>query len=158
MPSITGGHHIALTVVDADRSAQWYCDLLGMQIVLDGDDEVVKYRVLLHPESGWLLGVRENKGRDPRTLRRVPDWARPFRCLGCPATAWNSQAWEAALQAHGVEHSPITETPIGSVVVFRDPDNVQLEFWLPAGVNFSRLCRRERSRSCSQTLRVRPAF
>jgi catechol 2,3-dioxygenase-like lactoylglutathione lyase family enzyme len=31
MPSITGGHHIALTVSDADRSAEWYCSLLIMQ-------------------------------------------------------------------------------------------------------------------------------
>jgi Glyoxalase/Bleomycin resistance protein/Dioxygenase superfamily len=31
MPSITGGYHIALTVSDADRSAEWYCSLLNMQ-------------------------------------------------------------------------------------------------------------------------------
>jgi len=28
MPSITGGHHIALTVTDADRSAEWCSGLL----------------------------------------------------------------------------------------------------------------------------------
>ena len=31
------------------------------------------------------------------------------------------------------EYTPIAETSIGSVIVFRDPDNIQLEFWLPAG-------------------------
>ncbi|MDQ1449420.1 MAG: hypothetical protein QOC79_2391, partial [Actinomycetota bacterium] len=33
----------------------------------------------------------------------------------------------------GIAFTPITDTPIGSVIVFRDPDNIQLEFWLPAG-------------------------
>jgi catechol 2,3-dioxygenase-like lactoylglutathione lyase family enzyme len=29
MAAITGGHHIALTVTDVERSAAWYGDLLG---------------------------------------------------------------------------------------------------------------------------------
>ena len=28
---------------------------------------------------------------------------------------------------------PIAETPIGTVIVFRDPDGIQLELWLPIG-------------------------
>ena len=131
VPSITGGHHIALTVSDADRSAQWYCDLLGMQVILDGDDEIVKYRVLLDPKSGWVLGVREYKGRDHARFDEFRTGLDHF-AFGVRDRA-DLEAWEAALQAHGVEHSPIAETPIGSVIVFRDPDNVQLELWLPAG-------------------------
>ena len=30
MPTIEGAHHVALTVRDAERSAAWYTDLLGM--------------------------------------------------------------------------------------------------------------------------------
>jgi glyoxylase I family protein len=56
---ITGGHHIAFTVHDADASARWYQDLLGMQVVLEGDDESVRFRVMAHPESGWMIGVRQ---------------------------------------------------------------------------------------------------
>jgi catechol 2,3-dioxygenase-like lactoylglutathione lyase family enzyme len=41
-------------------------------------------------------------------------------------------AWEKELSARGIAFTPTAETPIGSVVVFRDPDNIQLEFWLPA--------------------------
>ena len=64
MPSMTGGHHIALTVTDADRSAEWYSGLLGMPVVLSGDDETVKFRVLADPGSGWVLGVRQYHGRE----------------------------------------------------------------------------------------------
>lgn len=70
MPAITGAHHIAFTVRDADRSAQWYEDLLSMKVVLKEAD---------------------------------------FR------------------------FTPIAETPIGSVIVFRDSDNIQWEFWPSAG-------------------------
>ena len=40
--------------------------------------------------------------------------------------------WAARLDELGIAHSPVTETPIGTVIVFRDPDNIQLEFWLRA--------------------------
>jgi hypothetical protein len=42
-------------------------------------------------------------------------------------------ACAAELAERGVPFSPVAETPIGTVIVFRDPDNIQLEFWLPAG-------------------------
>ena len=49
MATITGGHHIALTVTDVERSAAFYQDLLGMQPVLQGDDDEVSFVVLAHP-------------------------------------------------------------------------------------------------------------
>jgi hypothetical protein len=50
-------------------------------------------------------------------------------------------AWQAHLEANGVERvavadkpltqSPIADRPYGSVLVFRDPDNIQLDSWRP---------------------------
>lgn len=37
------------------------------------------------------------------------------------------EAWRRQLEAHAVTHSPIAETAFGPVLVFRDPDNIQLE-------------------------------
>jgi len=131
MPSITGGHHIAFTVSDADRSAGFYEDLLGMQVAMRGDEDDVRFRVLMCPTSGWVIGVRQYPGKEEG----------PFDELRCGldhfaftvASNDELQAWERTLQDKGIPHSPIAETPIGSVLVFRDPDNIQLEFWLPAG-------------------------
>lgn len=64
MPSITGGHHIAFTVTDADRSARFYEDLLGMQVVMQGEDDDVRFRVLMCPGSGWVVGVRQYLGKE----------------------------------------------------------------------------------------------
>jgi glyoxylase I family protein len=131
MPGITGSHHIALTVSDADRSAAWYGDLLGMQIVLSGDEESVKFRVLADPASGWVLGVRQYTGQAPGRFDEFHAGL-DHLALGVSSRA-DLEEWERALSTRGIAFTPITETPIGSVIVFRDPDNVQLEFWLPAG-------------------------
>lgn len=130
MASIAGAHHVALTVSDADRSAEWYSDLLGMQVVLTGDDDTVRFRVLAHPESGWVLGVRQYPGRG---TDRFDEFRTGLDHLAFAVSSRSElEGWERELAARGVTFSPIAETPIGSVVVFRDPDNIQLEFWLSA--------------------------
>lgn len=130
MATITGGHHIAFTVQDAERSTSWYQEVLGMQVVMQGDEEDVRFRVLAHPDSGWIVGLRQYPGREDGPFDE-------FRCgLDHFAFGVSSsdelQAWEDRLRELDVPFTPSTETPIGTVIVFRDPDNIQLEFWLPA--------------------------
>lgn len=131
MPNISGGHHVGFTVRDADASAQWYADLLGMQEVLRGDDETVRFRVLAHPESGLVLGVRQYPGR---TDGRFDEFRTGLDHYAFGVTSRSElEAWERRLSDAGIPFTPIADTPIGSVIVFRDPDNIQLEFFLPAG-------------------------
>ena len=131
MASINGGHHIAFTVRDADRSAAWYADLLGMQVVFQGDDETVKFRVLAHPGSGWIVGVRQYVGQEEQAFTEFRTGLDHFAFS--VASRDDLTAWEGELEKRNIPFTPMAETPIGSVVVFRDPDNIQLEFWLPAG-------------------------
>jgi glyoxylase I family protein len=127
--SITGGHHVALTVSDADRSAAWYCDLLGMQVVLSGDEDDVRFRVLAHP-CGWFVGVRQYPTRPDQRFDEFRTGLDHF-AFGVSSRA-ELEEWERELASRDIAFTPITETPIGTVIVFRDPDNIQLEFWLPA--------------------------
>jgi glyoxylase I family protein len=131
MPGITGSHHAALTVSDADQSAAWYGDLLGMQIVLSGDEDSVKFRVLADPASGWVLGVRQYPGRPPGRFDEFRAGL-DHMAFGVSSRA-ELEAWQQELSTRGIAFTPITDTPIGSVIVFRDPDNIQLEFWLSPG-------------------------
>ena len=131
MATFGGGHHIAFTVTDADRSAAWYADLLGMQIVLQGDDDDVSFRVLAHPDSGWIVGVRQYHGRGDGPFDEYRTGLDHFAFV--VSSREELESWEGELRARDVTFTPIAETPIGTVIVFRDPDNIQLEFWLPAG-------------------------
>lgn len=128
MTAIHGIHHVALTVSDAERSAAWYRALFGLTEVLRGDDEIVSYRVLAG--DGVVVGVRRYHQTDPDTfdeLRVGLDHV----AFGV-ATRDELEEWERLLQERGIAFTPIADTPIGSVIVLRDPDNIQLEIWLPA--------------------------
>jgi glyoxylase I family protein len=131
MPSITGAHHVAFTVRDADRSAAWYADLLGMQVLMEDDSDTVRLRVLVHPETGWIIGIRQYPDHADG------EFAEHRTGLDHLALAVTSrdelEQWQDELERRGVTYSPIAESPIGTVIAFRDPDNIQLELWLPIG-------------------------
>lgn len=131
MATITGMHHIALTVQDADRSAQWYQELFGLQRLLEADDDDVRIRVLVDPGSGWVIGLRQYPGRTDGAFDELRTGLDHF-ALAVSSRA-ELEAWEGVLRDRGIPFTPIVESPIGTVVVVRDPDNVQLELWLPLG-------------------------
>ena len=129
MPTINAIHHVAFTVTDVERSAAWYSDLLGMVVLLAGDEDSVRYRVLAHPASGCIVGLRQytsGSGDGFDEMRTGLD----HLAFGVDS-ADELTAWETELERRGVHFTPAAVTPIGTVVVFRDPDEIQLEFWLP---------------------------
>jgi glyoxylase I family protein len=132
MPAIVGAHHTALTVSDVERSAAWYADLLGLVVVRQGDDDVVSYRILAHPATHCVIGLRQYHGR--------PDGPFDEFRTGLDHLAFGVadraelESWEAELAQRGdIRFTPIVDTAIGAVIVLRDPDNIQLELWLPSG-------------------------
>ncbi|HEX8770549.1 MAG TPA: VOC family protein [Acidimicrobiales bacterium] len=136
-------HHIALTVTDLDASVAWYEQVFGIrfkkEIPHEGGvgkllaDEAFQLIMVLHAHhtnDGDVFG-ETNTGLDHVGLR-VPGRA-------------DLEAWQAHLESHGVEcgdtadkpstQSPIVDEEYASVLVFRDPDNIQLELSCPpAGV------------------------
>lgn len=127
MPSVTGAHHMALTVTDAERSAAWYSELLGMQLLMSGDEDTVRFRVLVHPESGWVLGVREYTEGSGDLFDELRTGLDHF-AFGVPSREALDD-WVQVLDDKAVPHAGVSDTPVGSVVTFRDPDNIQLELW-----------------------------
>ena len=131
MPSITGAHHVAFTVRDADRSAAWYADLLGMQVLMEDDSDTVRLRVLVHPETGWIIGIRQYPGHADGEF---DEHRTGLDHLALAVTSRDElEQWQDELERRGVTYSPIAESPIGTVIALRDPDNIQLELWLPIG-------------------------
>jgi glyoxylase I family protein len=129
MPTITGAHHVAFTVRDVDASAAWYQDLFGMQVVMQADDETVRLRVLVHPECGWLIGLREYPAHPDA---RFSEFRTGLDHIAFTVSSRDDlEAWQGLLKEKGITFSPIADSPLGSLIALRDPDNIQLELWLP---------------------------
>lgn len=132
VPDFTGVAHIELTVRDADRSASWYEQVLGMQR-LEIPEEFLNASVparevsLMHPTAGLVLSlIQHASGVDG-------DFSEFRVGLDHLALAVESRSeledWVAHFDGHGVRHSAISDRQWGSVLVFRDPDNIQLELF-----------------------------
>ncbi len=134
-PTIGGVHHFSPTVTDIEASAAWYQRVFGLERVPvpfpHYGSEDSGYAILLtDPHSGLAIGLHHhdaNKGEPFDETRTGLDH------IGLSVSSRAElEAWAAWLDRLGVPHSGITDMdePIKySVLVFRDPDNIQLELF-----------------------------
>jgi glyoxylase I family protein len=133
-PQMTGVHHFSPTVRDVEASATWYQDVFDMTRVpvtfAHHDRESTGYAVLLvQPDSGVVIGLHHHTegARDAFDERRT---GLDHIGFGVPSRD-SLDAWARRLDELGVAHSgvrDITDPMPFSTLVFRDPDNIQLEF------------------------------
>ncbi len=127
--SATNLHHIALTVTDLDASIAWYERVFGIAYQMDGPHEGGVGKLLADPEWRMIIVLHRH---DANQRERFAETRTGLDHVGfgVPSRA-DLEAWQAHLQELGVVQSPIADTPYGSIVVFRDPDNIQLEMFAP---------------------------
>ena len=132
MAEITGVHHLALTVRDMAKSTAWYEDLFGLTKVMEMEEPPGRpVTLLMHPGTQFFIGLHthgENDGADFSEFRTGLDHVG----LAVDSRA-ELEAWRVRIEERGITHSPIADRPYGSVLVFRDPDNIQLELYAPPG-------------------------
>jgi glyoxylase I family protein len=129
MSQLTGIHHLAITVSDADASAAFYGELLGLEEVFQIDDDTVHARVF--GGDGFLFGVRHYKQHDKDRFSEFRTGMDHF-AFGVPDRDSFSE-FERRLDELGATYTPTCETPLGPVLVFRDLDGIQGEFFLADG-------------------------
>ncbi|HJR45208.1 MAG TPA: VOC family protein [Actinomycetota bacterium] len=132
MPEFTGLAHLTLTVTDLKRSFDFYESLLGVQSLFEGEDPTSRYHVTIHPSNPFILSLRnhDDTGSDSFNETRV---GMDHVALQVSNRA-GMEEWEQRLEELGVDHSEIKDEYYGSVITFRDPDNIQWEFFcLPDG-------------------------
>jgi glyoxylase I family protein len=134
-PAISGIHHLCLTVCDIEASLDWYqrlfrADRVPMKFQHYGCEETGYSVLLVEPRSGLAIGLHANTGNRGQRFDEA--------CTGLDhvgfhvSTLEELQAWTAWLDELGIEHSGIRtgDEPYGfATVVFRDPDNIQLELF-----------------------------
>ncbi len=92
---------------------------------VDFDDRIMI--VLLHEAIGLIIGLNQHSviTTDSFNERNLG-----LDHLGFGVTDRHElDSWQIRLASLAVEHSPVADTPTGAALVFRDPDNIQLEFW-----------------------------
>jgi len=132
MAEIQGVHHVALTVRDMSKTTYWYEDLFGLTKVAEMEEPPGRpVHLYLHPGSGLFFGFHthdENKGEEFEEFRTGLDH------LGFAVDSRAElEAWRLRIEERDITHSPIADRDYGSVLVFRDPDNIQLELYAPPG-------------------------
>jgi len=144
-PALPHIHHVALTVTDVNVSVPWYEKVFGLKHQLDVPHEGGTGMLLSDPDRQLTLVLHRhdaNQGEGFSERRAGLDHV-GFSVPSRP----DLEAWQAHLDQLGVKRaeaadqpctqSAITDAPYASVLVFRDPDNIQLELFAPATANKS---------------------
>jgi glyoxylase I family protein len=129
MPHITG-QAVILTVSDADRSAAWYCEVLGAEEAsryVQPDGHVTQV-CLADPRSDVELCLVDH-GADPGAFSEFRAGLDHLEFL--VAQRSDLDAWAARLDELGIPHSGVKQPDYtaNAMLTFRDPDNIQLEFF-----------------------------
>jgi len=132
-------HHLALTVTDLDASLAWYQEVFDVSLQMEAPHPGGTGMVLA--DEQWTLMIVLHR-HDANERERFSEKRTGLDHAGVMvANRAELESWRDHLAAHGVvpsaeaasplTQSPIADEPYGSVLVFRDPDNIQLEIFAP---------------------------
>jgi glyoxylase I family protein len=133
-------HHLALTVTDLDASVRWYGSVFGVHPIMDVPHTGGVGRILADADQSLMIALHRHDTNDERVFAETTTGL-DHAGFAVPSRA-DLEAWQLHLEANGVvrgdtadkplTQSPIQDEPYASVLVFRDPDNIQLELFAPA--------------------------
>lgn len=129
-PPLGAFHHLGLTVCDIEASEAWYRRVLGFErAFVERHHGGTGYAVVMNwPGTTLFLGLDHHEANQGQ--RFAEDHTGLDHLAIHVAERGELDAWAAHLEAHGIPHGPITERvePFPhAILVFRDPDNIQLE-------------------------------
>lgn len=120
-------HHITLTVLDVERSSEWYQRVLGPAeaITRAGDGW---HRIRMAWPDGLVIGVTAHEATAPEDAFDARRVGLDHIGLAC-ASEEEVRAWADRLDALGVDRGPVETVPYGWAVTARDPDGIAIEFF-----------------------------
>ena len=143
MPTVTRPrlHHLALTVTDIGASMHWNEDVFGIHFLMDAPHEGGVGKVLADEAHELMIVLHHH---DSNGGGRFGETTTGLDHAGfIVPNHGDLEDWQDHLETKGVARvdvadKPLTQSPIadevyGSVLVFRDPDNIQLEFFCRPG-------------------------
>ena len=134
-------HHLAITVTDVDASVPWYEQVFGISCRMDVPHEGGVGKLLGNDAMDLIIVVHHHDSNDGGHFAETATGLDHAGFI--VPTRDDLVSWQDHLEANGVvraayadkplTQSPITDAPYAAVLVFRDPDNIQLELFAPAG-------------------------
>lgn len=132
-PRIGGFHHLSLTVIDIEASVAWYqrlfnADRMPATFPHHGREDTGYGVLLVDPHSGVTIALHTNTGNQGEPFDESHTGL--DHVSFSVATRDDLEEWLAWLDELGIDHTGIRDEnqPFAySTLVFRDPDNIQLE-------------------------------
>jgi glyoxylase I family protein len=121
-------HHVGLSVHDIAKSTDWYVRMFDLTVVAEFE-EPAPMKVLMTPD-GQAIDLRQDPAVDAADFTQVHVGLDHIGFV-CRSRE-ELDTWQRKLQDEGIMESGVIESPFGWHVNFRDPDNIPLEFFLPA--------------------------
>jgi glyoxylase I family protein len=130
-------HHIAVTVTDLANSIRWYEQVFGIQFRMEVPHKGGTGMILADDDWQFMMAIHRH---DANTGEPCSETRTGLDHIGLlvPSRA-DLEDWQLHLDEIGVARaeradrpltqSPIEDLPFGSILVFRDPDNIQLELF-----------------------------
>jgi glyoxylase I family protein len=138
-------HHVALTVTDVNASISWYERIFDIRYQVDIPHAGGVGKLLSNEDRSLMFVLHEHDANDGGLFS---ERATGLDHVGLAVTTRAElEEWERHLDANGVSvadeaakpltRSAIIDAPYASVIVFRDPDNIQLELFAAAATRDS---------------------
>jgi catechol 2,3-dioxygenase-like lactoylglutathione lyase family enzyme len=132
-------HHIAITVTDLEASIAWYERVFGVAYRMEVPHPGGTGKILADDDMNLVFALHRHDANDGE---RFAETRTGLDHVGLRVSSRaDLEAWQGHLEELGVRRapmanqpctqSPIEDRPFGSILVFRDPDNVQLELFAP---------------------------
>lgn len=124
-PRLGGIHHVRIPVSDVNVSADWYSEVLGLQVVL------------VEEEENEVIGTVFSLGEGPSRLGLHHDPTRAAALAGFCVLAitvdppGTISGWDAWLTQIKAVHSPMVEGPLGKFIDVSDPDRIIIQLHTP---------------------------
>ncbi len=122
-----GVSHIALTVRDLETSERWYKEVFGLERLEEVTMPGHRLVVLVEEGTDIALNLHVHEGNRGEAFDERQTGLDHLSLL--VEDRGSLDQWAAHLDALGVIRSPIIDEAYGSVLVFRDPDGIQLELF-----------------------------
>ena len=132
-------HHLALTVSDVEVSVPWYEQIFGIEFRVDVPHPGGVGKLLADDARQLMIVLHHHDANDGALFAETVNGLDHAGFV--VPTRGDLEDWQVHLEAQGVvrvetadqplTQSPIADEPYGSVLVFRDPDNIQLELFSP---------------------------